>query len=61
MTSGFRHKVAENRAILGYYTASSVNFLTEILGQPIDSILRVQESKRKLVASIQSTYREQCG
>ena len=27
MISGFRHEVAENCAILGYYTASSGNFL----------------------------------
>jgi len=40
---------------------SSDNFLLMFLGQPIGPTLRVQEFKRKLVALIQSLYREKCG
>jgi len=35
---------SEDCAILGYYTASSGNFFTEVSGQPISLIFRVQES-----------------
>jgi len=31
--TGFRSEVAENRAILGYYAASSRNFLTKFRGK----------------------------
>ena len=50
MISGFRREVAEICATLGCYAASSGNFLTDVSGQPIGPILRVQESKRKTVA-----------
>ena len=35
MIPGFRHEVAENCALLGYYAACCSNFLTEVLGQRI--------------------------
>jgi hypothetical protein len=41
--SGFRHEVAENRAPLGHYAASSGNVFTDVSGHSIGPILRVQE------------------
>ena len=46
--SGFRHEVAKNCAILGYYAASSGNFFTDISGQIIDPILRVKNPNESL-------------
>jgi hypothetical protein len=42
----------ENCTLLGYYAASSDNFLPMFLGQPTGPTLRVQEFKRKLLAPI---------
>jgi hypothetical protein len=41
--SGFSREVKENSALLGYYTARSGNFLTDVSGQPIGYMLRVVE------------------
>ena len=38
--SGFRREADENRAILGYYAASSGQFLTHVSEQPIGPIFR---------------------
>jgi hypothetical protein len=43
-------------ALLGYFAASM-----DILGHPINPILRVQESKRKPVAPLWGLCREECG
>ena len=43
--SGFRRKVDKNYAILGYYAASSDNFLLTFSGQPIGPIFRGRESR----------------
>jgi len=40
MISGFRRKVAENCALLGYYAASSGKFYTDVSGQPIGRVLK---------------------
>jgi uncharacterized protein YqkB len=44
--SGFCRKVDENFAPLGYYAASSGNFLTDILRQTISPIFNSQEFDR---------------
>jgi hypothetical protein len=53
---GFRREVAENCALLGYYTASSGNFFTDVSGQRIGSIRRVQEFKRMSFDSFLGCY-----
>jgi hypothetical protein len=60
MISGFCHKVVQNHALLGYYTASSGNFLPTFwdnLSVPSSGF----NNLKKLLAAIQSLYREECG
>jgi hypothetical protein len=46
--SGFRRKVAENRTLLGYYVASSGNFLPTFRYIPSVPSFKGQESRRPL-------------
>jgi hypothetical protein len=45
MISAFCCEVAENCTILDIYATGYWQFLTNVLGQPIGPILRVQESE----------------
>jgi hypothetical protein len=42
------YEVSENFALLGYYAASSGEFLTDVSGQHIGPIFRDKESKKQL-------------
>ena len=49
--SGFRRKVDENCALVGYHAANSGNFL-HVSGQPNDPVLRDQDGPNRLSQNI---------
>jgi len=64
-----KQAVDKNREIImirdlrssGFLRSEYWQFRTDVSGQPVGSIFKVQESKRKLVSLIRTLYKKECG